>query len=126
MNTSTTTGRKEQRRREDRNQQSIPTTIVKEEDDLDARPVMLRVGKLHATKELPNWFVTLDTDKDGQVALWEWRRAGKNLDDFRDWDRNDDGYITPEEAIYRQHLSPHRSPPLNRQSARLAIRSPRG
>jgi hypothetical protein len=99
-------GAQRERRREDRNQQNIPTTIVKEDDDLDARPVMLRVGKLHAAKELPNWFVTLDTDKDGQVALWEWRRAGKNLDEFREWDRNDDGYITPEEAIYRQHLSP--------------------
>lgn len=95
-----------QRRREDRNQANIPTTIIQEEDDLDSRPVVLRVGKLHAVKELPNWFLALDTDNDGQIALWEWRKAGKNLDEFRAWDRNDDGYITPEEAIYKQHQSP--------------------
>jgi hypothetical protein len=101
-------GAQRERRRQDRNQPSTPSAnvIIREEDDLDARPTVLRVGKLHDVKELPGWFFTLDTDKDGQVALWEWRRAGKDLDEFRAWDRNDDGYITPEEAIYRQHVSP--------------------
>ncbi len=99
-------GAQRQRRRQDGHQTNVPSTIIREEEDLDARPILLRVGKLHAAKELPAWFLTLDTDKDGQVALWEWRRAGKNLDDFREWDRNDDGYITPEEAIYKQHASP--------------------
>jgi Ca2+-binding EF-hand superfamily protein len=96
-------GASTQKRHQDRDQPANPFIIIKEEDDLDARPVILRAGKLH-TKELPNWFMALDTDKDGQIALWEWRRAGKKLDEFRLWDRNDDGYITAEEAIYKQQI----------------------
>jgi hypothetical protein len=75
---------------------------IREEEDLDARPVMFRAGKL--PKGLPAWFKQLDTNKDGQVALSEWHRGGRDLDEFRDWDRNDDGFITPEEALYKQRL----------------------
>src|SRR5262249_50461609 len=48
---------------------------------------------------LPKWFVEIDTNKDGQVALYEWRQAGKPMDEFKLWDRNDDGFITIEEAM---------------------------
>lgn len=41
------------------------------EDDLDKRPTVYRAGKL-PEKGLPAWFVQLDTDQDGQVALYEW------------------------------------------------------
>jgi hypothetical protein len=57
---------------------------------------VLRAGKL--PKEL-KWFSDLDLDRDGQVALWEWRKGGKDMDDFAAHDRNDDGFITPEEAL---------------------------
>jgi Ca2+-binding EF-hand superfamily protein len=69
------------------------------EDDLDKRPVVYRAGKL-PTKGMPLWFKQLDTDGDGQIALYEWRQAGKNLDEFKFWDRDDDGFITIEEALH--------------------------
>src|SRR5262249_29122254 len=55
-------------------------------------------------KELPNWFKQLDANRDGQVALYEWYKGGKDIDEFREWDRNDDGFITAEEALYKQRL----------------------
>jgi hypothetical protein len=77
--------------------------IVHNEEDLEGRPVVFRAGKL-PERALPKWFVQLDTDDDGQVSLSEWHKGGYALDSFRDWDRNDDGFITPEEALYRQRL----------------------
>ena len=78
--------------------------LIQEDEDLDTRPVVFHAGKL-PTKELPKWFMELDSDKDGQVALFEWHQAGKNIAEFLEWDRNNDGYITAEEAIYKQHLN---------------------
>jgi hypothetical protein len=79
-------------------QQPGITTVIIEEEDWDRRPNVLRAG--HLPKEgLPSWFRDLDKDEDGQVALYEWRKGGKPLDDFGEWDANDDGFITPEEAL---------------------------
>lgn len=77
--------------------------IIIEAEDLDAKPVVFRAGaggKMPAG--LPSWFMELDTDKDGQVALYEWRRSGKAFDEFSNWDLNGDGFITPEEALRQQ------------------------
>jgi len=63
----------------------------------DSRPKVFRAGKL--PPGLPAWFAVLDTDKDGQIALYEWRAGGKGLDDFKELDRNDDGFLTPEEVL---------------------------
>ncbi|MCI0683860.1 MAG: hypothetical protein L0Y71_17275 [Gemmataceae bacterium] len=73
----------------------------------DERPRVFRAGKL--PRELPSWFVELDQDRDGQVAMWEWRRqkgaSGKALiEEFRGIDRNEDGFMTPEEALRHVHL----------------------
>jgi Ca2+-binding EF-hand superfamily protein len=73
-------------------------SIIIEEEELDRKPVVFRAGG-QMPAGLPAWFKELDTDGDGQVALYEWRKGGKNLDQFRDWDLNDDGFITPEEVI---------------------------
>lgn len=75
-----------------------PVTILIE-DDLDRRPDVIRAGKL--PKELPKWFLELDKDEDGQVSLNEWHKASKELAEFRDWDRNDDGLATAEEVLHK-------------------------
>jgi hypothetical protein len=76
-------------------------SIIIEEEELDRKPVVFRVGgKMPAG--LPAWFKELDADLDGQVALYEWRKGGKALDEFKLWDINDDGFITPEEAVKYQ------------------------
>jgi hypothetical protein len=64
----------------------------------EARPTVFRAGKL--PPGLPDWFARLDTDSDGQVGLYEWRVGGRPLDEFARIDRNDDGFVTPEEVLY--------------------------
>ncbi len=69
----------------------------------DERVVVYRAGKL--PKGLPDWFEKLDTDRDGQVSLAEWRADGKSLEEFKAMDLNDDGLLTPEEVL--QYLASH-------------------
>jgi Ca2+-binding EF-hand superfamily protein len=62
--------------------------------------VVYRAGKL--PKGLPGWFTQLDTDGDGQVSLYEWRMGNKDLNEFAQMDRNNDGFLTAEEVL--RHL----------------------
>jgi len=61
------------------------------------RPDVFRVGNM--PKNMPAWFTEYDTDKDGQVGLYEWRKFGKSLAEFKEYDRNEDGFITADEVI---------------------------
>ncbi len=63
----------------------------------EVRPVAMRYGKLPAG--LPGWFDELDTDKDGQVGLWEWRSAKKETTEFNEMDLNSDGLVTADEYL---------------------------
>jgi Ca2+-binding EF-hand superfamily protein len=64
------------------------------------RPVVHRAGSL--PKELPDWFDKLDTDRDGQVGLYEWRAAGRPIAEFLKMDRNGDGFLTVDEVLFYQ------------------------
>lgn len=59
--------------------------------------VVLRYGKL--PKGLPDWFVKLDIDKDGQIGLYEWRLAKKSMDEYIKMDLNGDGLLTADEYL---------------------------
>jgi Ca2+-binding EF-hand superfamily protein len=61
------------------------------------RPVVYRAGNL--PKELPSWFKQLDTDNDGQIGLYEWKKAGRSIDEFLKIDRNNDGFLTVDEVL---------------------------
>ena len=76
-----------------------PEHIFIDEGEMEKRPEVPRAGNL--PKGLPAWFDEIDMDGDGQIALWEWRKAGKSMKDFSEWDRNDDGLITIEEIRYK-------------------------
>ena len=60
-------------------------------------PVALRYG--HLPNGLPQWFVDLDTDRDGQIALHEWRKAGLPIEEFMAMDLNGDGLLPPDEYL---------------------------
>ncbi len=49
-------------------------------------------------RPVPSWFKEL-ADKSGQVSLTAWLKAGKNEEEFKKWDRNDNKAITWDEAI---------------------------
>jgi hypothetical protein len=74
----------------------------KDKDPEETKPEAIRYG--HLPKGLPEWFEEYDIDKDGQVALWEWRKAGDSIASFRDWDLNDDGVITADEVIRGEQI----------------------
>ena len=63
----------------------------------EAKPVAMRYG--HLPKDMPEWFDKDDGNKDGQVALHEWRRAGKDLSEFYAYDLNADGLVTADEFL---------------------------
>ena len=63
----------------------------------EQRPVVLRYGKM--PKELPSWFNELDTDKDGQVGMYEWRSDSRVVSEFMAMDLNGDGLLTAEEYL---------------------------
>lgn len=48
---------------------------------------------------LPAWFAALDADKDGQVALFEWRKGGRAIAGFTEMDLNGDGLLTRDEYL---------------------------
>jgi hypothetical protein len=66
----------------------------------EKRPVVYRIGKL--PKELPAWFSQADADRDAQVGLYEWKQAGRNVDEFLKMDLNGDGFVTVEEVLRYQ------------------------
>ena len=57
----------------------------------------IRYGKL--PPGLPSWFVTCDTDCDGQVSLYEWRQARRPMEEFAEMDRNGDWLLTAPELL---------------------------
>ncbi len=69
----------------------------------EKKTAVYRFGAL--PKDLPDWFVKLDTDKDSQVGLYEWRRASRDLAEFRDFDINGDGLITVDEGLLPSRIA---------------------
>lgn len=57
----------------------------------------IRYGKL--PPGLEDWFTDLDSDKDGQIGLYEWRAAKRNMEEFVAMDLDGDGLITADEYL---------------------------
>jgi hypothetical protein len=74
-----------------------PRPPFEKKETEEEKPVAMRYGKL--PKDLPSWFDEYDLDKDGQVSLYEWRKAGKDVKDFTEMDLNGDGLITADEYL---------------------------
>lgn len=66
----------------------------------EKRPVVYRAGNL--PKDLPGWFAQTDSDKDGQVGLYEWKSQGRTVTEFVGMDANGDGFVTVEEMLRHQ------------------------
>jgi hypothetical protein len=66
----------------------------------EGRPRVYRKGRM--PKGLPPWFEQLDRDGDAQVGLYEWKAAGRPVDDFVAMDLNGDGFLTAEEVLRYQ------------------------
>ncbi len=80
-------------------QQDMPATIAPTPARTveEPRPRIARVGKL--PDGLPDWFAKYDLDRDGQVGLYEWVKAGKPVEEFLAMDRNGDGLLEAAELL---------------------------
>jgi Ca2+-binding EF-hand superfamily protein len=76
--------------------------IQEQPQEEDKRPTVYRFGNL--PKELPAWFSQLDTDRDGQVGLYEWKKGNRDIREFQAMDRNGDGFLTVEEVLRYQKV----------------------
>jgi Ca2+-binding EF-hand superfamily protein len=54
--------------------------------------------KARVTVDLPATHTALDVDGDGQIGLYEWERS--KFAEFKELDRNGDGFLTPKELVY--------------------------
>ena len=63
----------------------------------EERPVAMRYGKL--PQGLPGWYNELDTDTDGQISLYEWRKGSKEMKEFKEMDLNGDCLVTADEYL---------------------------
>jgi hypothetical protein len=69
-------------------------------EEEDKKPVVYKTGNL--PKDLvakAPWFEQLDTDKDAQIGLYEWKASGRSIEEFEAIDRNGDGFLTVDEVL---------------------------
>jgi len=101
-----------------------PNAWTREEDDKpkvipEEKRVVYRIGSM--PKDLPAWYVELDKDKDGQVGLYEWKAAGKDLKEFLAMDANGDGFVTVEEIFRFQKAAEAKKSDGSRLSALMPM-----
>jgi Ca2+-binding EF-hand superfamily protein len=78
-----------------------PTRKVVVEEETAAAPLLYRAGA-KLPPGVPSWFQELDQDGEGQVSLYRWKLSGRDLEEFVEMDRNEDGFLTVEEVLYYQ------------------------
>jgi hypothetical protein len=77
-----------------------PRDRKNEKKEVEEDKPALRYGKIpKEVLEAYPWFEEYDLDKDGQVALWEWRKCGGSISEFYEKDLNGDGLITADELV---------------------------
>ncbi len=95
--------------------------IVFPQNAPNGRAYVARYGHLPAN--MPAWFARLDTDKDGQILLYEWLAAGQSLQSFNDV-ANGEESITP--SALARYLNNPRSPNPFNPNARPVVQGGQG
>jgi hypothetical protein len=79
---------------------------IEEQDE--PKPVVYRFG--HLPQGLPPFFIDADSDKDGQIGLYEWVKyydsSESRMIEFKALDTNTDGLLTVEEYMRVKKINP--------------------
>src|SRR5262249_28768358 len=82
---------------------AAPAPAIPLEGEEGKRPTVYRAGQ--PPQDMPGRVSGAGTDRDGQVGLYEWRAKGWPIEQFLQIDRNNDGFITVDEALRFQKQS---------------------
>jgi Ca2+-binding EF-hand superfamily protein len=75
------------------------TLSVNKNGEVTNRPPENKTAAKAGKNGLPDWFTTLDLDKDGQISLFEWREDKRPVEVFEAMDLDRDGLITRDEYL---------------------------
>lgn len=80
--------------------------------------------RVRVTLDLQSGYADVDSDRDGQIGLYEWKKAKRPLAQFTQLDANRDGFLTPRELERAASLPMMAATPMPSTGSPAAVTAP--